>query len=107
MSNDRNNNTLAPGVPLIAGTTTASNAPSEDPSAPPAANKARTKPITKEAKAELHAYFSSLNWPLNKQLPKGNFESDLKKIVQKYSLIRSQISRQLINYKKQSMDCSR
>ena len=66
----------------------------------PETEKTRTKPITKAAKAELHAYFASLNWPLNKQLRKGAFASDLQTIVDKHSLLRPQISRQLINFKK-------
>lgn len=64
--------------------------------APP---KTKTKPITAVAKSELHAYFTSKNWALNKDLRKGEYEPELKDIVEKHGLKRQQISRQLRNYK--------
>lgn len=59
----------------------------------------KTKPITAAAKEDLHDYFESLNWPLNKDLPRGDYASDLDKIVKKYGLKKTQVSRQLKNYK--------
>ena len=38
-------------------------------------------------------------WPLNKYLPRGDYASDLDKIVKKYGLKKKQVSRQLKNYK--------
>jgi hypothetical protein len=43
--------------------------------------KAVSQPITKEAKKALHDYFKSLTWPLNKDLPRGEFAIDLRNIV--------------------------
>ena len=62
--------------------------------------KAKTRKITNEAKKALHDYFESLNWPLNKELPRGEYANDLKQITEKHGIEkRDQITRQLRNYK--------
>ena len=86
------------------------SAPSESsavgaPSNETANTKAR-KPISPKAKADLKAYFTSLNWPLNKDLPRGAMESELQKIVNEHVLIKKQVSRQLKNYKDQKYGLS-
>ncbi|KAL9181669.1 hypothetical protein ACHAXT_012012 [Thalassiosira profunda] len=74
-------------------------------SAPPASGagsgEAATKPITKAAKKAVKDYFAAKNWPLNKDLPRGAFADDLQKIATEHGLKRSQVTRQLRNYKKE------
>ncbi len=50
----------------------------------------------------LRAYFVSVNWPLNKVLPKGGelLSSDLGVIMRDHGLVKTQVLRQLLNYKK-------
>ena len=49
----------------------------------------------------------SLNWPLNKELPKGAYSSDLQNIVDSHGLQkREQLSRQLRNYKSEKYGLS-
>jgi len=59
--------------------------------------------ITPTAKSLLRAYFVSVNWPLNKVLPKGGklLSSDLGVIMRDHGLVKTQVSCQLLNYKKQ------
>ncbi len=63
--------------------------------------KQSTKPITKMAKEKLRAYFIRVNWPLNKVLPKGEgFKSgELGNIVTEFGLLKTQVARQLRNFK--------
>ncbi len=59
--------------------------------------------ITKAATSLLCTHFMSVNWPLNKLLPRGEAFSDgqLGDIVREFHLTRDQVSRQLQNYKKE------
>ena len=54
-------------------------------------------------KISLHAYFEEADWPLNKTLPRGaEFAcGPLGDIVRQYSLKKSQVAHQLLNYKKE------
>jgi len=85
------------------------SASSEPP--PPATSsepqKSKTTPITAAAKTLLHNYFVSLNWPLNRRLPRGQYDANLQQIVNKYALNRGQIGRQLNNYKKEKFGNSK
>jgi hypothetical protein len=58
--------------------------------------------ISSAAKISLRAYFEGAIWPLNKALPKGAEFScgPLGDIVREYCLQKSQVARQLLNYKK-------
>ena len=81
----------APPQTTTATTTNPSAALASTSSAPSAeAGKSKTRTITEEAKDELHTHFASLNWPLNKCLPRGAFASDLQKIVVKCGLASTQ-----------------
>jgi hypothetical protein len=59
--------------------------------------------ITKAARSLLRTHFMSVNWPLNKMLPRGEAFSggQLGDIVRKFHLTRDQVSRLLQNYKKE------
>ena len=65
------------------------------------AKKKKAPPIAAEAKSLLHSYFTKWNWPLNKNLPRGKYDGELQKIVDKFGLAKTQVSRQLNNYKKE------
>ena len=54
-----------------------------------------------KAKGELRSYFVKVNWPLNRNLPRGeNYRTgELGDIVNKFELNRSQVARQLCNFK--------
>ena len=67
--------------------------------APAAAPTARAARITREAVEALSQYFTSAQWPLNKSLPRGNLNEDLAAIAKKHDLSKTQIARQLKNYK--------
>jgi hypothetical protein len=58
--------------------------------------------ISHAAKLSLRAYFERVGWPLNKVLPRGEafYSGDLGMIVREHCLIKMQVSRQLLNYKK-------
>ena len=58
--------------------------------------------ISSTAKISLRAYFEGANWPFNKALPRGAEFScgPLGDIVREYCLKKSQVARQLLNYKK-------
>jgi hypothetical protein len=58
--------------------------------------------ISNAAKSSLHAYFEGVNWHLNKALPKGaNFlNAPLGDIMRQFCLVKMQVARQLLNYKK-------
>ena len=58
--------------------------------------------ISSAAKISLRVYFEGANWPLNKALPRGAEFScgPLGDIVREYCLEKSQVARQLLNYKK-------
>ncbi len=58
--------------------------------------------ITNAAKTSLHAYFTSVKWPLNKALPKkaACLDSTLGNIMSEFHLVWLQIAQQLLNYKK-------
>ena len=73
----------------------------EPPPEQPASKKQRTA-ITNNAKSALRKYFNDENWPLNRNLPLGEaFNTGaLADIMKKFGLIRTQVARQLINYKK-------
>ena len=59
--------------------------------------------ISPTAKSLLRAYFVSINWPLNKVLPKGweLLSSGLGVIMRDHGLVKTQVSCQLPNYKKE------
>lgn len=59
--------------------------------------------ITRAAKSALLAYFQQVNWPLNKILPRGEafISGELGYIAKQHCLSKSQVSRQLLNYKKE------
>ena len=59
--------------------------------------------ILNAAKSALHAYFEGLNWPLNKALPKGAkfLNGPLGDIMRQFRLVKTQVARQLLNYKKE------
>ena len=58
--------------------------------------------ISSTAKISLRAYFEGANWPFNKALPRGAEFScgPLGDIMREYCLEKSQVARQLLNYKK-------
>ncbi len=62
----------------------------------------RASVISSTAKISLYAYFKEADWPLNKALPKGAEFScgPLGDIMRQYCLKKSQVARQLLNYKK-------
>ena len=62
----------------------------------------RASVICSAAKIALRAYFVEADWPLNKALPRGaEFAcGPLGDIVRQYCLEKSQVARQLLNYKK-------
>jgi hypothetical protein len=64
--------------------------------------------ISPTAKSLLCAYFVSINWPLNKVLPKGGelLSSDLGVIMRDHGLVKTQVLHQLLNYKKECLDFS-
>ena len=59
--------------------------------------------ISNAAKSSLRAYFEGVRWPLNKALPKGAefLNGPLGDITRQYLLVRTQVARQLLNYKKE------
>ena len=59
--------------------------------------------ITRPAKLALLAYFQQENWPLNKILPRGEafISGKLGYIAKQHCLSKSQVSWQLLNYKKE------
>ncbi len=59
--------------------------------------------ISPTAKSLLRAYFVSINWPLNKVLPKGGelLSSGLGIIMRDHGLVKTQVLCQLLNYKKE------
>ena len=59
--------------------------------------------ISNTAKSYLRAYFEGVNWPLNKALPKGAefLNGPLGDITRQFLLVKSQVARQLLNYKKE------
>jgi len=63
--------------------------------------KKQRKAITREAKVALKAFFNEKSWPLNKCLPRGKLEGELETIMKNHKLDKSQLSRQLANYKKE------
>ena len=62
--------------------------------------------ISPTAKSLLRAYFASVNWPLKKVLPKGGelLSSGLGVIMRDHGLVKTQVSHQLLNYKKEMFD---
>ena len=58
--------------------------------------------ISNAAKSSLRAYFEGVNWPLNKALPKGAefLNGPLGDITSQFLLVKTQLARQLLNYKK-------
>ena len=62
----------------------------------------RASVISSAAKVSLCAFFEEADWPLNKALPRGaEFAcGPLGDIVRQYCLKKSQVARQLLNYKK-------
>ncbi len=58
--------------------------------------------ISSAAKISLRAYFEGANWPLNKALPRGAefLCGPLGDVVRQYCLKKTQVARQLLNYKK-------
>ena len=58
--------------------------------------------ISSAAKISMRVYFEEADWPLNKALPRGaEFAcGPLGDIVRQYCLKKSQVARQLLNYKK-------
>jgi len=59
--------------------------------------------ISNTAKSALHVYFEGVNWPLNKALPKGAefLNGPLGDITRQFRLVKTQVARQLLNYKKE------
>jgi len=58
--------------------------------------------ISNAAKSSLRVYFQGVNWPLNKALPKGAefLNGPLGDIMRQFCLVKTQVARQLLNYKK-------
>ncbi len=58
--------------------------------------------ISNAAKSSLRAYFEGVNWPLDKALPKGAefLNGPLGDIMRQFCLVKTQVARQLLNYKK-------
>ena len=71
----------------------------------------RTRAVNSHAaKSSLLAYFQRVNWPLNNVLPRGKafFGGEIGNIVKEFGLSKAQVSRQLLNYKRESgLDFSR
>ncbi len=61
--------------------------------------------ISSAATISLHAYFEESNWPLNKTLPRGAefLCGPLGDILRKYCLKKTQVARQLLNYKRREV----
>ena len=59
--------------------------------------------ISNAAKSSLRAYFEGVRWPLNKALPKGAefLNGPLGDITRQFLLVKTQVARQLLNYKKE------
>jgi hypothetical protein len=59
--------------------------------------------ISNATKSSLHAYFEGVRWPLNKALPKGTefLNGPLGDITRQFLLVKTQVARQLLNYKKE------
>jgi hypothetical protein len=59
--------------------------------------------ILNATKSSLCAYFEGVNWPLNKALPKGAefLNGLLGDIMRQFLLVKMQVARQLLNYKKE------
>ena len=59
--------------------------------------------ISPTAKSLLRAYFVSINWPLNKVLPKGGelLSINLGVIMRDHGLVKTQVLSHLLNYKKE------
>ena len=76
-----------------------SAAPSTLPTAGTANPTEKAARITPEEREALFLYFDKTRWPLNKRLPRGNLGKDLAAIAQKHGLEKSQIARQLKNFK--------
>ena len=59
--------------------------------------------ISIATKSSLRAYFEGVRWPLNKALPKGAefLNGPLGDITRQFLLVKSQVARQLLNYKKE------
>jgi len=68
--------------------------------------KKKTKRITKEAKAKLRQFFKENKWPRNRTLPKANGDPTVDKIIKDLGLERSQVTRQLAQWKKATYDNS-
>ena len=58
--------------------------------------------ISSTAKNILHEFFESVDWPLNKGLPRGAefFSGPLGDIFKQHGLEKAQVLRQLLNYKR-------
>jgi hypothetical protein len=58
--------------------------------------------ISNAVKSSLLAYFEGVNWPLNKALPKGAefLNGPLGDIMRQFHMVKKQVARQLLNYKK-------
>ena len=55
--------------------------------------------ISKEAVTALSLHFAGTRWPLNKALPRGKLSKELTAIQLEYGLAKSQVARQLKNFK--------
>mmetsp|Transcript_16582 Transcript_16582/g.27288 ORF Transcript_16582/g.27288 Transcript_16582/m.27288 type:complete len:140 (-) Transcript_16582:344-763(-) len=66
--------------------------------------KKKAKRITKEAKEKLRQFFKEKGWPCNRTLPKKNGNSEVDKIINDLGLERSQVARQLAQWKKDTYD---
>ena len=68
---------------------------------PPTVTIGRTPPITAAEKTRLGSFFFAAQWPLNRKLDTGQkfLGSDVGRIASQLGLNRSQVSRQLLNYK--------
>lgn len=66
--------------------------------------KKRTTRITKAATEKLRQFFTNNSWPRNRSLPKANGDPNVDKIIKELGLERSQVSRQLAKWKKDTYD---
>ena len=66
--------------------------------------KTKAKRITKEAKEKLRQFFEEKGWPRYRTLPKKNGNSQVDKIINDLGLERSQVARQLAQWKKDTYD---
>jgi hypothetical protein len=59
--------------------------------------------ISNASKSSLRAYFEGVRWPLHKALPKGAefLNGPLGDITRQFLLVKTQVARQLLNYKKE------